>query len=302
MKKSAIIDGKIIEYYLIDPTGNITILVESFVCTDDQPYIASRLMEIEKTCEQVGFVTRYAAKQKIKGEIVDITLRMSAGEFCGNATMSTAALYCMYNSLNENESMSVIVDSSGVEKPCVVDITCMERGVSYKGSVEMPSPLSIDNEKFEYKESQYEFPVVDFGGIAHAIMMPGPQSDIIRENAEAVVKKWCEDKKYDGLGLIFVDITYNYVNKAYTAPVLTDSNNISLVVNPLVYVPACNTCFWESSCGSGTTALGAYLSRDYFASSASADTYTISAKEPGGALTITAKRSGKYILGGRVVI
>lgn len=298
MKKSAVIEGRTIEYYLIDPTGNITILVESFVCVDDQPYIASRLMELEKTCEQVGFVTRYASSKKIKGETVDITLRMSAGEFCGNATMSAAALYCMYNSLKENESMKVIVDSSGVDKPCAVNITCTGRGTSYIGSVEMPSPLSIGSVRFEYEGTEYEIPVVDFGGIAHAIMMPGPQSDIIRANAEATVRKWCEEKEYEGLGLIFVDITTNYVNNTAGA----SDNNLSLTVNPLVYVPSSNTCFWESSCGSGTTALGAYLSRDYFATSDSADTFAIAAHEPGGTLTISVKREGRYILGGRVIL
>ena len=73
-----------IDYYLIDPTGNITILVESEVDPKDYATFAKRLMDAEKKCEQVGFVK--------KSDIAEIKLDMAAGEFCGNATLSSAAL------------------------------------------------------------------------------------------------------------------------------------------------------------------------------------------------------------------
>ena len=46
-----------IRYALLDPTGNVTVLVQSPVPTADQPAAAARLMVLEPTAEQVGFLT-----------------------------------------------------------------------------------------------------------------------------------------------------------------------------------------------------------------------------------------------------
>ena len=69
-----------VEYYLLDPTGNKTILVDSPVSVSEQPGVASRLMEMEPETEQVGFLS--------KDECFDLSLRMAGGEFCGNAAQS----------------------------------------------------------------------------------------------------------------------------------------------------------------------------------------------------------------------
>ena len=46
-----------LRYYIFDPTGNITALVESEVAIADQPAVASCIMEQHPDVEQVGFVT-----------------------------------------------------------------------------------------------------------------------------------------------------------------------------------------------------------------------------------------------------
>ena len=81
-----------LKYYLFDPTKNMTILVETPVPAESQPFVASRLLQAEPTAEQVGFVSAGDGES-------DIALRMAGGEFCGNATMSTAALFCIKNGL-----------------------------------------------------------------------------------------------------------------------------------------------------------------------------------------------------------
>ena len=45
------------EYYVLDPTGNITILVSTPVPQDLQVRTASALMEREAAAEQVGFLS-----------------------------------------------------------------------------------------------------------------------------------------------------------------------------------------------------------------------------------------------------
>ena len=118
MSRTAEIAGNNIKYHVMDPTGNITILVETPVAEASQPFVAAKLMELEPEVEQVGFLTlaetpepdrsgclqQKMASQPEKTQQsekiplaessqnkYDIALRMAGGEFCGNATMSAAA-------------------------------------------------------------------------------------------------------------------------------------------------------------------------------------------------------------------
>lgn len=79
-------------YSILDPTGNITALVETPVEVTRQPDVATAIMARHPEVEQVGFV-RFALPScpaAPNGE-----LRMAGGEFCGNASMCAAALYHM---------------------------------------------------------------------------------------------------------------------------------------------------------------------------------------------------------------
>ena len=80
-----------IKYSILDPTGNITALVESEVAVERQPAAAEAIMKRHTEVEQVGFV-RFDPEEGI-----DAQLRMAGGEFCGNASLCTAALYLMRN-------------------------------------------------------------------------------------------------------------------------------------------------------------------------------------------------------------
>ena len=71
-----------VRYRMFDPTGNLTLLVETPVEAARQAETAARLLEAEPATEQVGFLC--AAPD------ADIALRMAGGEFCGNAAMCAA--------------------------------------------------------------------------------------------------------------------------------------------------------------------------------------------------------------------
>ena len=117
-----------LKYYLFDPTKNMTILVETPVPAESQPFVASRLLQAEPTAEQVGFVSAGDGES-------DIALRMAGGEFCGNATMSAAALFCMKNNLKET---SVRVRASGAPEPVTVEVRAAGEG--FACTVDMPRP------------------------------------------------------------------------------------------------------------------------------------------------------------------
>ena len=97
------VSGGPLRYCILDPTGNITALAESPVAHGDQPAAAEAIMRRHPEVEQVGFV-RFGADAAggLAGE-----LRMAGGEFCGNASMSAAALFLMRNKEKAEEETEV---------------------------------------------------------------------------------------------------------------------------------------------------------------------------------------------------
>lgn len=215
-----------VEYTVLDPTGNITIFVDSCVPEALHAAVAAKLLETEPTAEQVGFITREPG--------CDISVRMAGGEFCGNACMAAAALFvdrC-------GRPGSVVVKMSGCDCPIIAYITPHERG--YSGRVSMPAPVSVSNTVLPHAGAQIVLPLVDFGGIAHLV----DTGSILRGDIhKETLSLWCSLLNADALGVMRYD------------PVFSS-------LDPLVYVPAVNTLYHERSCGSGTSALGVILARE----------------------------------------
>ena len=246
-----------LRYALMDPTGNRTILVETPVAEEAQPVVAASLMKLEPTAEQVGFLSR--------SEGCDISLRMAGGEFCGNAAMSAAAYYGIHTGLSK-EQLTLRV--SGATEPVTVQITARPEG-RWQGIVQMPRPSSIETVPFSTGQA---FPVVSFPGISHVIL----EQELPRAEAEKLARRWCDELGVEALGLMFLDRNTGRLT-------------------PLVYVPAADTLFWESACGSGSAAVGAWLAQRRGAK------ITVSLQQPGGVLEITAAPDGSLLLTGTVM-
>lgn len=221
-----------VEYYLMDPTGNRTVLVTSPVEKAAYPAVAKRLLDREKTAEQVGFLS-------------GTHLMMAGGEFCGNASMAAAFL------IAGGEPQTVSLTVSGADRPVTVRID------ADRGTVRMPEPIGITDD------------TVILPGICHSILF----GTMERKDAEREVKRRCERKKAPAMGLMMVE----------------DDR-----LTPLVYVPGAGTLYWESSCASGTAAVGYYLAR------LEKRAVTRTFREPGGELTVAASPDGKVTLSGTV--
>ena len=257
-------NNKPIQYSVFDPTGNITALVESDVETGLQPSVAARIMERRPEVEQVGFV-RFSPG----GE--GLSLRMAGGEFCGNATMSAAALYLIRRTekqgtppfLDEEETVRICV--SGAAQPVEVRLWA-EAPDCFRAGVRMPPVLCIGDREFSRGTLSAKLPVVWMEGICHIVIEPDSvfwELLADRMAAEDAVRDWCAVLSADGLGLMFLDGSVPRRR-----------------LTPLVYIPGSDTVFWESSCASGTTAVGMYLAAK---TGASVD---LSLQEPGGALRV----------------
>lgn len=245
-------------YVLFDPTKNITALVTSPAEKTEYAGIARTLMEKEPACEQVGFV---------RDAPDGFELCMAGGEFCGNASMSAAALWCRRRGLDSTRVSGTV---SGTDRAVSV---CVEKqsDSDYLCRVEMPPVREIAGETLYFAGKSYAVTRVTLPGIVHLVT----EEKMEKAAAEAAVKLWCGQLKAEALGLMALD---------------------GERLTPLVYVPGADTLFWESACASGTAAVGAAACRK------SGRTEILRLTQPGGVLTVEAHPDGKLLLTGTVKI
>jgi len=264
-------DRSDLRYAILDPTGNITALVESPVAVSRQPEVAAGIMARHPQVEQVGFLT--AVSQD--GEPGRSALRMAGGEFCGNAAMSAAALVLLSESPGttgdrvqpdgESTPETVCLQVSGAERPVEVRLW-RETENRFRAGVRMPPAKEISKESFSWEDNRGQLPVVWMEGISHIVIEPDSPFWALRRDkasAEAAVRDWCDRLSADGLGLMFYE----------------DSPSARRLT-PLVYVPGSGTVFWENSCASGTSAAGMYLAEK------NGGPVDLTMEEPGGVLRV----------------
>ena len=255
----------ILHYTLFDPTKNITALVSTPVPPEHRPAAAAQIMQKEPSCEQVGFVYR--------NERGEYCLDMAGGEFCGNASMSAAALFCTEERIAPYETRTLQLRVSGAPGPVAVEVTA-ETETDFRCTVTTPTPERISEEALPFQGKIYTLPAVYFPGITHLIL---PCDALSKTAAEAAVKQWCKALNVRGLGLMLLE-------------------RASLTLRPLVYIPAADTLYWEHSCASGTAAVGAYLAQT------KGERIAADVHQPGGALHVEAKPDGAIRLSGTVEI
>ena len=252
-----------IRYCVFDPNGNITILVETAVATAQQAGIAAQLLAQEPLAEQVGFLSS-------GGDGYDISLRMAGGEFCGNASLCTAAYKAMRLPGFKNGCLHVAV--SGAAEPVVVSLQGEDSGV-WRGTVEMPLPLEISTVQLPLGSGTAELPCVRFPGICHVIDVLGliPEAE-----AESRIHEWCRLLGSEALGIMHCDLAAG-------------------ALAPLVYVAGIDSLYHEHSCASGTSAAAAYLA------SQNGGAFSGSFVQPGGTLFARAGQNSLQ-LGGKTVL
>ena len=274
-----------IDYAVMDPTGNITILVETPVPEASQPFAAARLMELEPAAEQVGFLSSGR-------DGAELSLRMAGGEFCGNASMSAAVYGEIQKNGNKGSTREILLNVSGAAEPVKVGVEAFaavggNQEPQFRGTVEMPRPLRIRQAELSLEGAETKIPAVEFEGITHLIIREdaddaagSDRAAKIRQDAERLAPLWCEALGAEALGLMFLNETEG-------------------TMKPLVYVPAAGTLVWENSCASGTTASGAFLAERQ-SGDGHERSFQISLKQPGGSLGIRVEKDGKLFLSGTV--
>ena len=250
------------EYWLFDPSGNITALIPLQAETDCGLSIAEAVMRAEPSCEQSGFVLPGTA-------LCDARLRMAGGEFCGNASLCTAALTAVRTGMPIGETICMRIDVSGAALPVSVTLD-RRKDDFFTGSVVMPPVTEIREISFPGTHTG-PVPVVIMPGICHAVVSESFGID----RAETVIRDWCAALNADAMGIMLTDSVFSRLT-------------------PLVYVPAAGTLYRENSCASGTAAVGALLASHRQSS------VSLSLKEPGGTLYVSADPDGSVTLSNTV--
>jgi len=273
-----------VKILVADPAKNITVFVLERVYDPDERAALTRaiLADREIRAEQVGFVIP-PVKSSSTGEPhtsgpagPDFSLprlEMAGGEFCGNAARSFG-LYAA-ELLGLGRKVNFFVSVSGASEPVQVDIDLDNN----RAKAEMPKPLVVD--MLDYNGCS--LPVLVFEGITH-IIAPDlePERDVFFSVKSLYEKKFfapAENSAY-ALGVMFYDTE-------------------SMFMRPSVYVRSTDTLVFESSCGSGSAALGIWLGMGIKDGSAE---YAID--QPGGVIeTEMIKADGKIVrvtIGGEV--
>ena len=256
-------------YSILDPTGNITALVESPVERAQYQTAAAVIMRLHPEVEQVGFLLPIGMDGLP-------ALQMAGGEFCGNATMCAAALLRLRGLSGDRVSLHV----SGAAQPLEVCLHQTGDG-AFSAELQMPQAREITEREFAFENLRGTLPLVCMEGISHIVIESGSAFFKLLDNrpqAEQAVRSFCAKLGADGLGLLFLE-----------------GEGSERRMTPLVYIPGSGTVFWENSCASGSAAAGMYLAHTGRASG------EVNMLEPGGILTVASNaRTGETRLRGSV--
>jgi diaminopimelate epimerase len=246
------------EIVIADPAGNITVFVLDQVENPEDRVALSRAILADPLlkAEQAGFVF----PPETGGGLW--RLQMMGGEFCGNAARSFGLFAAREQGLEGKVSIPVSV--SGMAAPVTVNLDA-ESGWA---EAEIPRPLAL--ESLEY--SGAVLPVVVFDGITHLIAPDfTPSESAFIKIMESLEKKHASLPSCAqipaAVGVLFYDTGSRFMT-------------------PAVYVRATDTLVFESSCGSGSAALGVWENQGL-----SDGEGCLSIAQPGGVIGVKVRKA-----------
>ncbi len=238
-----------VKFIKTSPTENMTLLIETPVAREEQLAVAEKLIAYGSIyAEQAGYI------EKAENPAAEKRLQMMAGEFCGNASLSLAAWLAKEKNLPIGEKAEITLEVSGAEEL----VRCeMERETENRffGRVAMPLPQRIETRTFTLDGEKIELTAVVFAGITHIIVPVSLWGEDAVKKAERAAKVWAKELP-PVFGILLFDEEENGLRP------LVAVEDVSLI--------------WERGCGSGTSAVGAYLA------AREKKDITISLKQPGG--------------------
>ena len=260
-----------LEIVRADPAGNITIFMLSPVTGPEARAAAVKALLADPAlqAEQVGFVLPPSGAGGLW------RLEMMGGEFCGNAARSFGLLIARETGLAGVHTL--MIEISGMARPLPVRVDT----AAGTAEVALPGPRAEITLAYQGRC----FPAYVFEGITHVIAEDTEaDAKLLPPLLDAINKCRLMDAGHrpEALGVMFYDTRSRFMR-------------------PLVWVRASGTTFFESSCGSGSAALGAWrlrLLRD------GREQFDLA--QPGGVIRVSIEKQDGAVrhisIGGKVVL
>ena len=133
-----------LQFIKASPTENMTLLIETPVPREEHLEIAEKLIAYGNVyAEQAGYI------EEPENPLAEKRLQMMAGEFCGNASLSLAAVLAEEKGLSVGEETEIILEVSGADSLVNCHMKKEEKG--FTGRVAMPLPKAIEYQNFHLK-------------------------------------------------------------------------------------------------------------------------------------------------------
>ncbi|MBR1553033.1 MAG: diaminopimelate epimerase [Schwartzia sp.] len=234
------------------PCRNTTVFVEDVVPPVARAEVARLAMGAEVlAAEQVGFlVPPLSADSALRVE-------MAGGEFCGNASLALGAL-AVARGLREPEA-PFLVECSGAEHPLRVSVSPVSAG-RWRGKIALSPEAKISEAELSAAGAAYRGAVVELPGICHFCVEAGPFS---AETYDALLEALMARVSAEAYGVV---------------PYRAEAGG-GFSIRPYVAVPAAKSRVFEQACGSGSLALGQWLSRSQGLS-------RLDVSQPGGTIRV----------------
>ena len=242
-----------LKFIKTSPTENMTLLIQTPVPREQHLSVAEKLIAYGSVYgEQAGYM------EEPENPAAEKRLQMMAGEFCGNASLSLAAWLAKEKNLAVGEKTEIILEVSGADSLVHCDIK-RETENSFSGRVAMPLPKAMEERSFTLNGETCNLTAVVFEGITHIIVPVSLWGENGTAKAEQAAKVWA-DEMPGAFGILLFDEEKGELNP------LVSVENVSLI--------------WERGCGSGTSAIGAYLAAK------EGKSVSVSLKQPGGVMGV----------------
>lgn len=212
---------------IASPSGNDTALVFDKIDRTEQGPLSKLIQKNYPSTEQVMYVEHHGDKP---------FGQMAGGEFCGNAARSLAFVLAQDGVIEKNKDVMLNVSGSTVSLKTHVNQS------------ESRSQMPINSKSLKISNPEESVNLVELEGISFVVL----------EEGSSKFEKLKQMKTLETKKSYVIDIIkeYNFDNRLASGVLSLERSNNKFFMDPYVYVRDTETLYYETACGSGTTAIG----------------------------------------------
>ena len=252
-----------LDFIKLSPLGNTTVFLRGEAAQEVRAALLAEAMDYDHlAAEQAGFLVAPHSEEAL------FRIEMSGGEFCGNATLSAAALAAA-----EGAESLFLVECSGAPEPLRAEAHPLGSG-RWLTRAEMPPAHEVRRISLDGLSFGSAAICVSFLGIAHLVV---EAADLSAADYDELLARLMRETDADAYGVV----PFERMGREHFR------------IRPYVAVPSAESRVFERACGSGSLALALALGD-------AAEGTRIAVEQPGGTLFVeTGKR---FFLEGEVLI